>query len=126
MDLKARITNRLYFIVAGYFKFWANISLKRWRPCIIMITGSAGKTTMLNLVESQLGNKAHYSHNANSAFGIAFDVLGQKGVTGSRAHWIGLLLKTPFLAFSYKRHEKFYVVECDGERPHEAEQRYEH
>lgn len=121
MAIIANLKKKFYFVAAGYFKFFANISLKRWHPRVIIITGSAGKTTMLNLVESQLGEKAHYSHNANSAFGIAFDILGQKGVTGSRAHWISLILKTPLLAFTYKRREKFYVVECDGERPHEAE-----
>lgn len=121
MAIIANLKKKFYFVAAGYFKFFANISLKRWHPRVIIITGSAGKTTMLNLVESQLGDKAHYSHNANSAFGIAFDILGQKGVTGSRAHWISLILKTPLLAFTYKRREKFYVVECDGERPHEAE-----
>ena len=121
MAIIANLKKKFYLVAAGYFKFFANISLRRWHPRIIIVTGSAGKTTMLNLVESQLGEKAHYSHNANSAFGIAFDILGQKGITGSRAHWIGLLFKTPFLAFTYKRHEKFYVVECDGERPHEAE-----
>ena len=121
MAIIANLKKKFYFVAAGYFKFFANISLKRWHPRIIIITGSAGKTTMLNLVESQLGTKAHYSHNANSIFGIAFDILGQKGVTGSRLHWLGLLFKTPILAFTYKRHEKFYIVECDGERPHEAE-----
>jgi UDP-N-acetylmuramoyl-tripeptide--D-alanyl-D-alanine ligase len=121
MAFMNNLKKKLYLVAARYFKFFANISLKRWRPRIIMITGSAGKTTMLNLIESQLGNKAHYSHDANSAFGIAFDVLGQKGVTGSRLHWLGLLFKTPFLAFTYTRHEKYYIVECDGERPHEAE-----
>ena len=79
MAIIANLKKKFYFVAAGYFKFFANISLKRWHPRIIIITGSAGKTTMLNLVESQLGDKAHYSHNANSAFGIAFDVLGQRG-----------------------------------------------
>ena len=121
MAIIANLKKKLYLVAARYFKFFANISLKRWHPRIIIITGSAGKTTMLNLVESQLGSKAHYSHNANSAFGIAFDILGQRGITGSRLHWLGLLFKTPILAFTYKRKEKYYIVECDGERPHEAE-----
>ena len=121
MAIIANLKKKLYLVAARYFKFFANISLKRWHPRIIIITGSAGKTTMLNLVESQLGDKAHYSHNANSAFGIAFDVLGQRGITGSRLHWLGLLFKTPILAFTYKHKEKYYIVECDGERPHEAE-----
>ena len=121
MDLQARITNSLYFIVAGYFKFWANISLKRWRPCIIMITGSAGKTTMLNLVETQLGDKAHYSHNANSIYGIAFDILGEHGVTGSKVQWLKLILKCPVRAFTFKHTEKYYIVETDGDFPGRAE-----
>lgn len=121
MAIIAKTKKKLYLVAARYFRFFANISLKRWHPRIIIVTGSAGKTTMLNLIESQLGTKAHYSHDANSAFGIAFDILGQKGVTGSRLHWLSLLLKTPFLAFTYRHHEKFYIVECDGERPHEAE-----
>lgn len=116
-----KLKKKLYLSVANYFKFWSNISLKRWNPRIVIVTGSAGKTTMLNLIESQLGAKAHYSHNANSAFGIAFDILGMQGITGSKLHWISLFLQTPFRAFVYSRKEKFYIVEADGERPHEAE-----
>lgn len=116
-----KLKKKLYLSVANYFKFWSNISLKRWNPRIVIVTGSAGKTTMLNLIESQLGAKAHYSHNANSAFGIAFDILGMRGITGSKLHWISLFLQTPFRAFVYSRKEKFYIVEADGERPHEAE-----
>ena len=121
MTIISKFKKKFYFVAAGYFKIFANISLKRWHPRIVIITGSAGKTTLLNLVESQLGAKAHYSHNANSAFGIAFDILGMRGITGSKAKWIKLIFQTPIRAFSYKHKEKFYIVECDGERPHEAE-----
>ena len=121
MILITKLKKKLYLSVANYFKFWANISLKRWHPRIVVVTGSAGKTTMLNLVESQLGAKAHYSHNANSAYGIAFDILGMQGITGSKLRWFSLFLQTPFRALNYTRKEKFYIVEADGERPHEAE-----
>ncbi len=121
MTLVARLKKRLYFGVAGYFKFFANVSLRRWRPRVIAITGSAGKTTMLGLVETQLGVDAHYSHNANGLFGISFDVLGLSGVTGSKLKWLHLVFAAPLRAFSYRRQEKIYVVEIDGERPREAE-----
>lgn len=121
MTIVSKFKKKFYFVAAGYFKFFANISLKRWHPRIIVVTGSAGKTTMLNLIESQLGAKAHYSHNANSAFGIAFDILGMRGITGSKWKWASLIFRTPLRAFSYRHHEPFYIVECDGERPHEAE-----
>ena len=121
MIFVTKLKKKLYLSVANYFKFWSNISLKRWNPRIVIVTGSAGKTTMLNLIESQLGAKAHYSHNANSAYGIAFDILGMRGITGSKLHWISLFLQAPFRAFNYARKEKFYIVEADGERPREAE-----
>lgn len=117
----SKIKKRLYFVAAGYFRFFANIALKRWQPRVIAVTGSAGKTTMLNMLEHEMGKKAHYSHDANSAFGVSFDLLGLKGVRGSKIRWIWLLIATPFCGLFHRHKEKFYVVEIDGERPHEAE-----
>lgn len=116
-----RFKKRFYFVAARYFRFFANRSLKRWRPRIIAVTGSAGKTTMLHMIEFELGDRAHYSHDANSAFGIAFDILDMDGVRGSKLRWFKLILSAPVRAFSYRHTEEFYVVEIDGERPHETE-----
>lgn len=120
MSIHTKISDRLYFVGARYFKFWANFSFRRWKPRVIMITGSAGKTTMLNLIETQLGKKAHYSHNANSPFGIAFDVLGMGGSTGSIGSWLKLIFKAPVRAFRFTHKETFYVVETDGDFPGRA------
>ena len=117
----SKIKKRFYFVAANYFRYFANIVLKKWHPRIIAITGSAGKTTMLNLLEHEMGKKAHYSHDANSAFGISFDLLGLKGVRGSKIRWLWLFIITPFRSLFYRHKEAFYVVEIDGERPHEAE-----
>lgn len=76
---------------------------------------------MLHLVEFELGKKAHYSHDANSAFGIAFDLLGMDGVRGSKLRWLQLIFLAPIRALYYKHTEEFYVVEIDGERPRETE-----
>ena len=76
---------------------------------------------MLSLLEHEMGKKAHYSHDANSAFGVPFDLLGLKGVKASKLKWIWLILAAPVKSLYYKHKEPFYVVEIDGERPHEAE-----
>ncbi|MBQ3261065.1 hypothetical protein IJH29_00140 [Candidatus Saccharibacteria bacterium] len=117
----ARLKKRFYFIVARYFRFFANFALRRWNPRIIAITGSAGKTTMLHMVEWGLGSSAHYSHNANSAFGVSFDLLGLRGVRGSKLRWFLLAVLAPLRALYFHHTEPFYVVEIDGERPHETE-----
>jgi len=116
-----RLKKRFYFVAAGYFRFFANFALRRWKPRVIAITGSAGKTTMLHLVEFELGDRAHYSHDANSAFGIAFDLLGMDGVRGSKLRWLKLIFQAPLRALHYKRSGEFYIVEIDGERPRETE-----
>ena len=117
----AKLKKRFYFVAAKYFRHFADRALQRWKPRVIAITGSAGKTTMLHLVEHEMGKKAHYSHDANSAFGVSFDILGLKGIRGSKLRWIHLLVAAPFKSVFYRHKEKFYVVEIDGERPHEAE-----
>ena len=121
MSKIAKLKKRFYFVAAKYFRHFADRALKRWQPRVIAITGSAGKTTMLHLVEHEMSKKAHYSHDANSAFGVSFDILGLKGVRGSKLRWIHLFAAAPFKAFFSRHKEKFYVVEIDGERPHEAE-----
>lgn len=117
MAIRNTPKERLYFAVASYFRFWANLSFQRWKPTVIAITGSTGKTTLLQLLEAQLGNEAHYSHDANSIYGISFDILGMSGVTKSRLEWLKLAIKAPFRALSYTRKTSIYVVEIDGARP---------
>lgn len=121
MTFVAKFKKKFYFVAAGYFRFFANFALRRWKPRVIAITGSVGKTTMLNLVESQLGEKAHYSHDANSAFGIAFDLVNLRGITGSKTRWLYLIFAVPLKSLFVKHPEKYYIVEIDGERPHETE-----
>ncbi len=114
------LKKRLYFIVAGYFRFWSRFVLERWQPRIIVVTGSNGKTTLLHLIESQLGDKAVYSHKANSAFGIPFHILGLSRSTLAKSEWIGLILKAPFQAFRSVPKQDLYIVEADVDRPHEG------
>lgn len=121
MTFVAKFKKRFYFVAARYFRFFANFALRRWRPRVIAVTGSAGKTTLLHLLEFELGDRAHYSHDANSAFGIAFDLLGMQGIRGSKLRWLRLIFEAPVKSLYYRHHEKFYVVEIDGERPHETE-----
>ncbi len=115
-DLK----NLLYFPIASYFRFFASYRLRRWKPQIIVVTGSSGKTTLLHMVESQLGLKARYSYHANSSFGIPFDILDLHRHTFSIFEWLELVIKAPISAFKKPFDQKLYVVEADCDRPNEG------
>lgn len=114
------IKKLLYFPIAYYFRFFAKIQLKRWKPKIIVVTGSSGKTTLLHLIESQIQDKAKYSHLANSSYGIPFDILGLKRTNLTLDEWLYLFLLAPFRAFKKPYKEKLYVVEADCDRPNEG------
>lgn len=110
----------LYFPGAYYFRFFAKIRLSFWKPRIIVVTGSSGKTTLLNLIESQIGNRAKYTHHGNSSYGIPFNILGFKRTNLTPDEWIFLFLLAPFKLFAKLPEEKLYVVEADCDRPHEG------
>ncbi len=109
-----------YFPLAYYFRFFAQIRLRQWRPRIIVATGSSGKTTLLHLIETQLGKRARYSHGANSSYGISFDILGLKRKTFLPQEWPFLIFLAPFTIFKSPPKEKIYVVEVDCDRPGEG------
>lgn len=85
-----------------------------------MITGSSGKTTLLHLIESQLGEKAKYSHEANSSFGVPFDILGIYRKDLTLLEWPMIFLLAPLGIFRKLPQQKIYVVEADCDRPHEG------
>src|SRR5581483_1461357 len=100
--------------------FFAQIRLRKWNPKIVVVTGSSGKTTLLHLLESQLGTKAKFSHHANSSFGIPFDILDLHRKTLQPSEWLTLFLRAPSAAFKASPKENIYVVEADCDRPGEG------
>src|SRR3990167_4610771 len=115
-----KIKNFLYFPLAHYFRFFAKNKLARWTPYIIVVTGSSGKTTLLHLLESQVGDKAKYSHHANSSYGIPFDILGLKRENLMFYEWIYLFIAAPLSIFKKNPKERIYIVEADCDRPNEG------
>jgi UDP-N-acetylmuramoyl-tripeptide--D-alanyl-D-alanine ligase len=109
-----------YFPIASYFRFFAARRLRKWNPQIIVVTGSNGKTTLLHMLEAQLGDKAKVSHHANSAYGIPFDILDLHRKTMQVSEWFELFIKAPLQVSRPLPKEKIYIVEADADRPNEG------
>ena len=115
-----KLKQHLYFPVAYYFYIFAKIRLMLWKPTIVLVTGSNGKTTLLHLIQAQLGDIARYSHHANSAYGIPFDILGIHRETLKKAEWLRILFQVPLGMIKPIPREQVYIVEADADRPYEA------
>ena len=114
----------MYFIFAGYFRFFASIVLKRWKPRILVVTGTAGKTSALYLLASVLKTKysVYVSEKANSAIGISYCILGISPTTYFPLEFVWFFFTTPFRClylFIMKRKETIFAVELDVDRPGE-------
>jgi len=116
----SKLKKFFYFPLAYYFRFFAKIRLARWNPYIIVVTGSSGKTTLLHLLQSQIEERAKYSHFANSSYGIPFDILGLKRENLMFYEWIYLFIASPFSIFKKNPQEHIYIVEADCDRPNEG------
>lgn len=109
-----------YFPIAGYFRFFARIYLKRWNPKIIVITGSQGKTTLFSLLKAQFGENAMYAERSNSSFGIPFHILGLTRKSFGIFEWPLFAIFAPLKAFRKLSSQKIYIVEADCDRPNEG------
>lgn len=117
---------KLYFVIASYFRFFARLVIKRWKPVIIAVTGSAGKSTSLYLIANLLRKKylVRKSTKANSAFGVPLDILDFHFTNYTRMEWIKAFIGAPFLALKrllLPYPDQFYIVELDVDRPGEME-----
>jgi UDP-N-acetylmuramoyl-tripeptide--D-alanyl-D-alanine ligase len=115
-----KLKKYFYFPVAGYFRFFATLRLFFWKPYTILVTGSNGKTTLLHLIESQMGRKAKYSHEANSSFGIPFDILDIHRKDLILSEWLLVFFLPLINLFKPLPKQKYYVVEADCDRPNEG------
>lgn len=120
MSIFGRLKKIFYFPLAFYFAFFAKLRLLFWKPKVVVITGSSGKTTLLHLIASQLGKKAKYSFKANSAYGISFDILGLRRRDLTLLEWPKIFLLTPFCVFKPIPKQKIYIAEVDCDRPFEG------
>lgn len=114
------LKKKMYFVIATYFRFFAQIRLRMWSPRIIVVTGSNGKTSLMHLIESQLLSTAKFSHRANSSFGIPFNILGIERKKLTIDEWPGMFLRAPLGLLKKVPKEKIYVVEVDCDRPFEG------
>lgn len=114
-------------MLQNYLRFWARRYLKRVKPKIIAVTGSAGKTSTKDAIFEVLnvgfGNKVRKSEgNLNTIYGVSLAILGYKkppvplDQSFSPWPWIPILFTTPFKIWTNSK-TKYLVLEIAADKP---------
>jgi len=110
----------IFLSIITYLKVLAKIQLFKWRPIVIGVTGTSGKTSTLHALEAILKefSSLKVGHKANSESGLPINILGLKLVDFSWKSWLKVLLLAPWQILFYWPKEKLYVAEMAIDSPH--------
>lgn len=108
-------------IIQLKLKFIAKLVLARYKPDVIGVTGSVGKTSSKEAIVKVLSKKFNVrgsSKNYNNEIGLPLAILGYDSPGKSIIGWIGVFLKaTKLLIWQDKNFPKILVLEMGVDRP---------
>lgn len=107
-------------IIFKILKWEAQAVLFHYRPRIIAITGSVGKTTTKDAVYKSLSNTIHIRKNSksmNSEIGVPLTILGLETGWNDLFHWIKNILMGFVQIFFHPHYPKWLVLEIGVDTP---------
>ncbi|MDE1919549.1 MAG: UDP-N-acetylmuramoyl-tripeptide--D-alanyl-D-alanine ligase [Patescibacteria group bacterium] len=112
--------NALKFFVASSLALVARLVVRRYRPKIVMITGSVGKTSTKDAVAAVLASRFFVrasEKSFNSEFGVPFTILGVENPWGNPVAWFSVAKNALALLLLPNHYPKMLVLEVGADRP---------
>jgi UDP-N-acetylmuramoyl-tripeptide--D-alanyl-D-alanine ligase len=107
-------------IISTIVQFEANLVLKKYKPKIIAVTGSVGKTSTKDAIFSVLSDSFHIRKSEksfNSDIGIPLTILGVQNAWSNPVTWLkNIFVGIGLLIFRYD-YPKWLVLEVGADRP---------
>jgi UDP-N-acetylmuramoyl-tripeptide--D-alanyl-D-alanine ligase len=118
MSMKSRKVQLLEKIL----KYFATKALRKFKPRVVGVTGSVGKTSTKEAIFSVLSSKFRVRKNEknyNNEIGLPLTILGIESGGGSLWKWIVVFLKAINIIFfsSRKNYPEILVLEMGADRP---------
>ena len=107
-------------IVAYLLALLARGILVKYRPRVVMVTGSVGKTSVKDAVAAALGAKFHLrasEKSYNNEFGVPLTIIGAKHPWNNPTSWIRVLGEALALIFLPNHYPNLLVLEVGADRP---------
>ncbi len=112
--------NILRLVVVFLLTFEAQLILKKYRPEIIAITGSVGKTSAKDAIATALGDSPDIrksKKSQNSDIGVPLTVIGAENQWESFFGWLGVLIRGCITAFGRKTYPQTLILEVGADHP---------
>jgi len=112
--------NILKSFVALILGFFARAVVRRYRPHIVMISGSVGKTSTKDTVAAVLATRFYVRKSEksfNSEFGVPFTILGVGNPWGDPLAWLSILKNALALLLLPNHYPNMLVLEVGADRP---------
>ena len=101
-------------------KFMAVRVLKKYKPKVVAITGSVGKTTTKEMVWKLLSNyhvTRKNEKNYNNEIGVPLTIIGAKSGESSIFGWLLVFLKWFWIVVIPSKYPEILVLEMGADRP---------
>lgn len=122
--MKDTLQKYLKQMLAGALALEARAVVRRYRPHIVAVTGSVGKTSTKDAIfavlsSSEFVRKSHKSFN--SEIGLPLTILGRPNPWHNPLRWTQNLLDGLFLVLFKMRYPQWLVLEVGADRPGDIE-----
>ncbi len=107
-------------IVVFFLTLFAGLVLRRYKPQIVMVSGSVGKTSTKDAVAAALSTKFYVRKSEksfNSEFGVPFTILGVRNPWNDPLAWFSVLKSATGLLILPNHYPNMLVLEVGADRP---------
>ncbi len=112
--------NLFKFLITVLLSLLARFVVRRYRPHIVMVTGSVGKTSTKDAVAAVLSTRFSVRKSEksfNSEFGVPFTILGVDNPWDNPMAWFSLIKRATALLVLPNIYPKMLVLEVGADRP---------
>ena len=109
-------------IVVFILTYEARLILRKYRPRIIAVTGSVGKTSAKEAIYAALGSGVDIRRNEkslNSEIGVPLTIIGAQSAWGSAFGWLRIIVQGFVLIALRTRYPKTLITEVGADHPND-------
>lgn len=108
------------YLIVFMLSLFARLVIHRYRPRIVMVTGSVGKTSTKDAVAAVLASRflvRKSEKSFNSEFGVPFTILGVANPWDNPFAWVSLMKQSLALLLLPNQYPKILVLEVGADKP---------